>query len=207
MYVVRVVILTFKHFVHRRWWHAAMPKWGLRVIPGDDDVARHLDETVVPRPVRGKRIVPQRQSATEVVAAPGIPERPESSKMLPRSERRTPVASCCDASDLSAISRSPDRVREWMEFIGSVSESREDHLLRHNGGLRSCPRCKWYRFANSWVTSYGGTECRAAWTCVLVAGEAREMGWHVGTWLYDMRDAGRTSCHRDPSGVCRNATP
>ena len=174
-----------------------MPKWGLRV-----------EESTGPQPARGKRIVPQRQSTTDVAASQGMPVHPAASKMLPRRERQTPVATSCHASEMSAMSHSPARMKEWMEFIGSVSESREDHLCRHNGGLRSCPRCKWYRFANSWVTSYGGTEVTTAGPRgrVLVAGEAREVGWHVGIWLL-IRGAGRTSCHWDPSGVCRNATP
>ena len=131
-----------------------MPKWGIRV-----SVSSHLEESTGPQPARGKWIVPQRQSATNAAASQGMPVHPAASKMmLPRRERPTPVAPSCHASELSAISQSPARMKEWMEFIGSVSESREDHLCRHNGGFRSCPRCKWYRFANSWVTSYGGTE-------------------------------------------------
>ena len=135
-----------------------MPKWGIRV-----SVSKHLEESTGPQPARGKWIVPQRQSATNAAASQGMPVHPAASKMmLPRRERQTPVAPSCHASELSAISQSPARMKEWMEFIGSVSESREDHLCRHNGGLRSCPRCKWYRFANSWVTSYGGTEVTKA---------------------------------------------
>ena len=39
--------------------------------------------------------------------------------------------------------------------VGSVRESREDHIARHGGGLRTCPRCRWHTRGGEWVCSYG----------------------------------------------------
>ena len=39
--------------------------------------------------------------------------------------------------------------------VGSVTEGREAHLARHAGGLRTCPRCRWYKRGAEWVCSYG----------------------------------------------------
>ena len=39
--------------------------------------------------------------------------------------------------------------------VGSVRESREDHLARHGGGLRTCPRCRWHARGAEWVCSDG----------------------------------------------------
>ena len=33
-------------------------------------------------------------------------------------------------------------------LVGPITESREAHLRRHSGGLRSCPRCRWYLFGH-----------------------------------------------------------
>ena len=39
--------------------------------------------------------------------------------------------------------------------VGSVAEGREEHLARHGGGLRTCPRCRWHKRGAEWVCSYG----------------------------------------------------
>ncbi len=39
--------------------------------------------------------------------------------------------------------------------VGSVREGREEHLARHGGGLRTCPRCRWHKRGAEWVCSYG----------------------------------------------------
>ena len=41
------------------------------------------------------------------------------------------------------------------DLSGLAAESREAHLERHAGGVRSCPRCRWYKFEQSWTCSYG----------------------------------------------------
>ena len=44
--------------------------------------------------------------------------------------------------------------------MGSVTESSEDHLARHGGGLRTCPRCRWHKRGADWVCSYGKFLCQ-----------------------------------------------
>lgn len=77
-----------------------------------------------------------------------MPQRQE--HVPPRQpERREPSQHDGDASD-------------WSTLVGSVTESREEHLDRHGGGLRSCPRCKWYLRSSQWLASYGGTSLQSA---------------------------------------------
>ena len=38
---------------------------------------------------------------------------------------------------------------------GSISESVEEHLRRHDGGIPSCPRCKFIAHGAAWVRAYG----------------------------------------------------
>ena len=45
-------------------------------------------------------------------------------------------------------------------IVGSVTESSEDHLARHGGGLRTCPRCRWHKRGADWVCSYGKFLCQ-----------------------------------------------
>ena len=44
--------------------------------------------------------------------------------------------------------------------MGPASESRAEHLRRHEGGLRSCPRCRYYLFGDTWMATYGSFESR-----------------------------------------------
>ena len=39
--------------------------------------------------------------------------------------------------------------------IGLVSESKEEHLRRHDGGRKDCPRCRFYLFGPGWMRGYG----------------------------------------------------
>ena len=48
------------------------------------------------------------------------------------------------------------------ELVGPASETREAHMSRHDGGLKSCPRCKWYALGLTWASTYGSFECTAA---------------------------------------------
>ena len=42
--------------------------------------------------------------------------------------------------------------------LGPASESRELHLKRHDGGRRTCQRCRYYLFGDGWAASYGSFE-------------------------------------------------
>ena len=42
-----------------------------------------------------------------------------------------------------------------MDFLGSSSESRTDHLARHGGGRRDCGRCRFYMWGAKWMKAYG----------------------------------------------------
>ena len=42
--------------------------------------------------------------------------------------------------------------------MGPASESRPEHLLRHEGGLKPCPRCRYYLFSDTWMATYGSFE-------------------------------------------------
>lgn len=42
--------------------------------------------------------------------------------------------------------------------VGLVSETKEQHLARHNGGLHTCPRCRWHKWGATWVATYGSFE-------------------------------------------------
>ncbi len=41
------------------------------------------------------------------------------------------------------------------QVVGSVTETKEQHLQRHDGGLRTCPRCRYYRHKEQWLRVYG----------------------------------------------------
>ena len=41
------------------------------------------------------------------------------------------------------------------DTVGSVRESREEHLARHGGGQQTCPRCRWYKNGCGYICSYG----------------------------------------------------
>ena len=56
-------------------------------------------------------------------------------------------------------------------MVGPVTESKEDHLRRHEGGLRSCPRCRFYQRQDSWSQAYG------------LIGETSRAGPRHAVWL------------------------
>ena len=39
--------------------------------------------------------------------------------------------------------------------VGPCTETRQEHLARHEGGCRTCPRCKYYLIGDSWTATYG----------------------------------------------------
>ena len=163
----------FRIFGHGCAW-PQMPKWNVRQPASTAGI--RLAEGVCSstalaprsqgRPPRQQctRTVPLRQSEVEETSASVQEETP------PRQpERRRRPQQDGGASD-------------WATFIGSVAESQEEHLKRHGGGLRSCPRCRWYLHGKSWLASYGGTSmqsagprCRVHWL------QERPVRWG-GTW-------------------------
>ena len=41
------------------------------------------------------------------------------------------------------------------QVVGRVTETKEQHLQRHDGGLRTCPRCRYYQHKERWQREYG----------------------------------------------------
>ena len=44
---------------------------------------------------------------------------------------------------------------DLLEMVGDAKETQQEHLERHGGGRRSCPRCRFYRFAAKWAQGHG----------------------------------------------------
>ena len=55
------------------------------------------------------------------------------------------------------------------ELVGPITESKEMHLKRHDGGRLSCPRCRFYKFQNVWTRAYGSVDV-ANKTCSIAGG-------------------------------------
>jgi hypothetical protein len=43
-------------------------------------------------------------------------------------------------------------------LVGLVTESRNQHMIRHGGGLRSCPRCRFYTLGHRWLAPNGSVQ-------------------------------------------------
>ena len=52
-------------------------------------------------------------------------------------------------------STKPTKTSDLLEMVGPVTETKEDHLERHSGGRRSCPRCRFYLFGSKWTEKHG----------------------------------------------------
>ena len=67
-------------------------------------------------------------------------------------------------------------------MVGPVTESREARLRRHSGGLRSCPRCRWYGFGHRWIATYGSTNNFSRGTVVWISERPARWGgaWALG---------------------------
>ena len=111
----------------------AMAKWGLRGGCSSSSISGTPSAESVPRRVRPPLVLKKKTSKTTV------PRRRSHPAVVPQRQPK--------------ISQSGEA--DWMEFIGPVTETREENLRRHGGGLRSCPRCKWYRFSSCWLSTYG----------------------------------------------------
>ena len=100
-----------------------------------------------------------------------------------RGARRVPSATATAKAKARAVRAcgDPDSVTA---LVGLVSESREDHLKRHSGGIRGCPRCRWYTFGHAWAGTYGSLntqELRAGPRERVVWIAERPFRWS-GTW-------------------------
>ena len=115
----------------------------------------------------------------------------------------------------------PKRLRASVdETVGPVTESKEAHLRRHNGGLYACPRCRWYMFGSTWITNYGcldtrgtGPREKVVWLaerpqrwggnwglgCALCAGQVHRHRWGEPHRPCPRRDAGQGARSRPGS--------
>jgi len=48
-----------------------------------------------------------------------------------------------------------ERIDALDALVGPCSETREEHLKRHDGGRKTCPRCRYYLFGGTWTATYG----------------------------------------------------
>ena len=44
---------------------------------------------------------------------------------------------------------------ELKEMVGLATDTKEQHMQLHPGGLRKCPRCVFYKFGAGWKHTYG----------------------------------------------------
>ena len=61
---------------------------------------------------------------------------------VPRVSTTSKTRSVADSSEIAST-------------VGPCTETREEHLTRHEGGRRTCPRCRHYMFGDSWTATYG----------------------------------------------------
>ena len=111
----------------------------------------------------------QRRSCSGAVTARGAQGLPSATATAKAKARA--VRACGDPDSVTAL-------------VGLVSESREDHLKRHSGGIRGCPRCRWYTFGHAWAGTYGSLntqELRAGPRERVVWIAERPLRWS-GTW-------------------------
>ena len=72
--------------------------------------------------------------------------------------------------------------------VGPASESREQHLRRHNVGRTDCPRCRFYSFGAGWKNAYGAekdptTNCRRLYVWVQERPARFPGQWAVGCFF------------------------
>ena len=172
-----------------------MAKWGLHRGSSSSSISCTASAVPSPRRVRPPRILKQK--------GPTAPRRRSDPAVVPQ---RQPKIS-------QSHSPLPTGEADWMEFVGPVTETREEHLRRHGGGLRSCPRCKWYRLSSSWLCTYGsrvrasaGARGRVCWLQERPARWGRCMGvWDASSALTGLTaPACRRRRHLPQRGVAIN---
>jgi len=76
-------------------------------------------------------------------------QRPSESRGARKEQRPFPPADrsrgARSTSRREAGQATPTRKRQSQDaVVGSIAQSRAEHLAKHAGGLRTCPRCRWY---------------------------------------------------------------
>jgi len=97
-----------------------------------------------------------RAAVTELVAktrpAPSVPT-PFANGGSP-SGRQGPQNPCFDAGPARKRQRLAE-VDALDALVGPCSETRAEHLERHDAGRKTCPRCRYYLFGDAWTATYG----------------------------------------------------
>ena len=83
-------------------------------------------------------------------------------------------------------------------LVGPVEETKEQHLARHDGGRRDCPRCRYYKHGRAWALAHGRVrECQRAGPCAAT------------TWLVERPErfggAWALGCVMCAAALCRDA--
>ena len=151
---------------------------------------------------------PRRGPAKSRASTPPPPPPPPQPDSTPRKRRRQPSHSPPPGRrPINSRAKAADPV----DIVGPASESREEHLRRHGGGIRSCPRCRYYRFP-SWGATYGSFESttgprgRVVW---LAERPSRWGGaWGIGCAVCaGLRDRAETTPTSTAHGSARASTP
>ena len=101
----------------------------------------------------------------------------------------------------SSLSASGDAMGE---MLGPVTETKDDHLARHGGGLRSCPRCRYYKRSAQWSRQVAETTRAGPRNLVWLA--ERPVRWG-GTWGLGCKICADSVARVavDGAGTCRTA--
>ena len=83
-----------------------------------------------------------------VVGTQHAPGMPAPSPRAPRASTPRSSTSCFSARSLPCLS-------PMDALVGLCSETRAEHLKRHQGGRKTCPRCRYYLFGDAWTATYG----------------------------------------------------
>ena len=81
------------------------------------------------------------------------------------------------------------------ELLGSVDETKEQHLARHGGGRKGCPRCRYYAQGRAWAQAHGRvTESRRVGPCALTVWLAERPVRYGGVWAVGCVMCASTLC-------------
>ena len=70
-----------------------------------------------------------------------------------RRKRANPDRPCFDAGSKRTRGPSSDTAIDML--VGPCSETRADHLRRHEGGRNTCIRCRYSLYGDAWTATYG----------------------------------------------------